>query len=67
MFAVDAVNAPAVLMIDPAVAVMPTAPAAEELVTSALAPKYTLRPEDTVIVPEEEVTLEAMVISLIAK
>ena len=41
-----------VSMIEPAVAVILTAPAAEELVMMALAPKFTLRPEDRVIVPE---------------
>ena len=53
ILAVDAVKFnPEVSMIDPAVAVMLTAPAADELVIKALAPRFTLRPEDRVIVPE---------------
>jgi hypothetical protein len=72
MFAVDAVNAPAELMIDPVVVVMLTAlrlvvaETADELVTNALAPKITLRPEFKVIVPDDEDTVELIVRSPIA-
>ena len=41
IFAVDAINVPAELMIFPATAVILTAPAAVELVFTALAPKIT--------------------------
>ena len=62
ILAVDAINVPAVLMIDPAVEVMLTAPAAA-LVMTALAPKFTLRPALNVMIPEEEVRLDATVMS----
>ena len=49
-------------MIDPAAAVMLTAPAVA-LVVIAEAPKLTLRPALKVIVPDEEVSVDAIVIS----
>jgi hypothetical protein len=67
IFAVPAVNVPAALLIDPAVAVILTAfrlvvaLTADDPVTIALAPKITLRPALNPIVPEDDVTVELIV------
>ena len=63
ILAAEANSAPAVLMMEPAVDVILMFP----LVTKALAPKYTLRPALKVMFPEEDVTLEAMVMSPLVK
>ena len=62
IFAVDAVSVPAVLMIDPVIAVTLTAAPLIAPLISALAPKLTLPPETTVIDPKTDVTVEPITI-----
>ena len=57
ILAVDAVNVPAVLMIDPVVAVTLTAGPLVAPLISALAPRSTLPPAVTVIDPDNDVTV----------
>ncbi len=64
ILAVAAVRSdPELSMIAPLVAVIVTAEVLALAVTSALAPKLTLRPADRVSVPVAELTVEVMVIS----